>query len=514
MKKQFNNLQADLPASIVVFLVALPLCLGIALGSKAPLFSGIIAGIVGGIVVGMLSGSPLSVSGPAAGLTAIVAASIAKLPSFETFLLAVVLSGILQIIFGVIKAGVLGDYVPNSVIKGMLAAIGIILILKQIPHLVGYDNDFIGDESFSQPDHQNTFTELKIAASFLSPGAIVIGLVSLLILILFESKIIKNIKSLKNLPGPLVAVLVGVLLNEYFKIGMNDFTIKPEHMVNLPVAGNLQDFWGFFTSPDFSQLGNQGVWTTALTIAIVASLETLLSIEAIDKLDPFRRVTPTNKELKAQGIGNIISGLLGGLPMTSVIVRSSANVNAGAKSKMSAVLHGALLAVCVLLIPGILNKIPLSALAAILIFTGYKLAKLPLFKEFYEKGMDQFLPFTITIIAILLTDLLIGILIGIIVALLFMVFVNFRSNIMVVNNDNNYLVKLRKDVLFINKPILKLALEKIPQHSFVLIDSTHADFIDKDIMDVIQEYKKHAGLKNITVEIKKNENKKHHKSLI
>jgi MFS superfamily sulfate permease-like transporter len=303
-----------------------------------------------------------------------------------------------------------------------------------------------------------------------------------------------------------------VLLNEYFSKGLKDFSIKPEHMVSLPSAGSLQDFWGFFTSPDFSQLGNQGVWTTALTIAIVASLETLLSIEAIDKLDPFKRVTPTNRELKAQGVGNIISGLLGGLPMTSVIVRSSANVNAGAKSKISAVFHGVLLAVSVLLIPGILNKIPLSALAAILIFTGYKLAKLPLFKEFYEKGMDQFLPFTITIIAILLTDLLIGILVGIIVALLFMVFVNFRSNIMVVNNDNNYLVKLRKDVLFINKPVLKLALEKIPQNSFVLIDSTHADFIDKDIVDVIQEYKKHAGLKNITVEIKRNENKKHHKS--
>lgn len=513
MKNKLKNIQADLPASVVVFLVALPLCLGIALGSKAPLFSGIIAGIIGGIVIGILSGSPLSVSGPAAGLTAIVAASITKLPSFEAFLLAVVLSGILQIIFGVIRAGILGDYVPNSVIKGMLAAIGIILILKQIPHLVGFDNDFIGDESFSQPDQQNTFSELKLALSYLSPGAIVIGLVSLLILILFESKWIKNIKSLSNIPGPLVAVVTGVLLNEYFKTGMEEFVIKAEHMVNLPVSGNMQEFFSFFTSPDFSQLGNQAVWTTAITLAIVASLETLLSVEAIDKLDPFKRVTPTNRELKAQGMGNIVSGLLGGLPMTSVIVRSSANVNAGARSKMSAIFHGILLAICVILIPGVLNKIPLSALAAILIFTGYKLAKLPLFKEFYEKGMDQFLPFVVTILAILLTDLLVGILVGIILALLFMVFVNFRSNIMVVNNNNNYLVKLRKDVLFINKPILKLALEKIPQNAFVLIDSTHADFIDKDIMDVIQEYKKHAGLKNITVEIKKNENKKQHKSL-
>jgi len=508
MKKQFKNIQADMSASIVVFLVALPLCLGIALGSKAPLFSGIIAGMIGGIVVGLLSGSPLSVSGPAAGLTAIVAASIMKLPSFEVFLLSVVIAGVLQFLLGQLKAGILGDYVPNSVIKGMLAAIGIILILKQIPHLVGYDNDFIGDESFSQPDQQNTFSELSMALSFMSPGAILIGLVSLLILILFESKWIKNIKSLSNIPGPLVAVVMGVLLSELFQSSNPNLVIKPEHMVNLPVAQNMQEFFSFFTTPDFSQLGNKIVWTTALTLAIVASLETLLSIEAVDKLDPFKRVTPTNRELKAQGVGNILSGLIGGLPMTSVIVRSSANVNAGAKSKMSAVYHGLLLAVCVMFVPGILNKIPLSALAAILIFTGYKLAKLPLFKEFYDKGWDQFLPFTITILSILLTDLLIGILIGILVALLFMVFVNFRSNIMVVHDGDNYLVKLRKDVLFINKPILKTALEKIPQNSFVLIDSTNADFIDKDIKDVIQEYKKHAGLKNISVEIREHEHKK------
>lgn len=513
MNNKLKNIQSDLPASIVVFLVALPLCLGIALGSKAPLFSGIIAGIVGGIVIGILSGSPLSVSGPAAGLTAIVAASIGKLPSFEAFLLAVVLAGIIQIILGMARAGVLGDYVPNSVIKGMLAAIGIILILKQIPHLVGYDNDFIGDESFSQPDQQNTFTELKVAASFLSPGAVVIGLVSLLILILFESKWIKKIKSLSNIPGALVAVIMGVLLNEYFKVNVNELSIRAEHMVNLPIAGNASDFLSFFTAPDFSQIANKTVWTTAVTLAIVASLETLLSIEAIDKLDPFKRVTPTNRELKAQGLGNMISGMLGGLPMTSVIVRSSANVNAGARSKMSAVFHGILLAGCVMLIPDILNKIPLSALAAILIFTGYKLAKLPLFKEFYDKGLDQFLPFTVTIMAILLTDLLVGILVGIIVALLFMVFVNFRSNIMVVNNENNYLVKLRKDVLFINKPVLKLALEKIPNNAHVLIDSSNADFIDKDILDVIQEYRKHAGLKNITVEIKGNDHKKQHQGL-
>jgi MFS superfamily sulfate permease-like transporter len=513
MKNYIKNIQADLPASIVVFLVALPLCLGIALGSKAPLFSGIIAGIVGGIVVGLISGSTLSVSGPAAGLTAIVATFIMQLSSFESFLLAVLIAGIFQLIFGFLKAGILGDYVPNSVIKGMLAAIGIILILKQIPHLIGYDADYIGDESFTQIDNQNTFTELLEASNYLSIGAVIIGLVSLLILIVFETKLFKSNSILKQIPGPLVVVFTGVLINQAFISNGSELAIKEEHMVNLPIAKDLTGFINFFTFPDLSKWNNLVVWEAAITIAIVASLETLLSIEAVDKLDPYKRVTPTNLELKAQGIGNIISGLIGGLPMTSVIVRSSANVNAGAKTKMSAVYHGLLLLLSAIIIPHVLNLIPLSSLAAILIFTGYKLAKLPLFQEFYKKGLDQFLPFVFTILAILLTDLLIGIVIGILVALLFMVFINFRSSIMLVNDGNNYLVKLRKDVLFINKPLLKSSLEKIPNDSFVLIDSSKADFIDKDIIDVIQEYKKHAGLKNIRVEIKKNDNNFRHDSL-
>ena len=514
MKKLFKNIQADLPASVVVFLVALSLCLGIALGSKAPLFSGIITGIVGGIIVGLLSGSTLSVSGPAAGLTAIVAAFITQLVSFESFLLAVVIAGLIQLLFGIIKAGVLGDYVPNSVIKGMLAAIGIILILKQIPHLVGYDADYIGDESFVQPDNQNTFTELLQAYNYISAGAVIIGILSILILVLFETKFFKANTVLKQIPGPLVVVFSGVLINQFFINADSPLAIRAEHMVTLPIATDVKSFFQFFTMPDFTQINNLIVWEAAITIAIVASLETLLSIEAVDKLDPYKRVTPTNRELKAQGIGNIVSGLIGGLPMTSVIVRSSANVNAGAKTKMSTVYHGILLLVCAIAIPHVLNLIPLSALAAILIYTGYKLAKLPLFKEFYEKGLDQFLPFVFTILAILLTDLLVGIVIGILVALLFMVFINFRSSIMMVNDGNNYLVKLRKDVLFINKPLLKRTLENIPDNSFVLIDSSKADFIDKDIIDVIQEYKKHAGLKQIRVEIKKNDNNFKHKLLI
>lgn len=509
MKKYTSYLKADFPASIVVLLVALPLCLGIALGSKAPLFSGIIAGVVGGIVVGLLSGSSLSVSGPAAGLIAIVSSAILQLPTFETFLLTVVLAGFIQLILGYVKAGILGDFVPNSVIKGMLAAIGIILILKQIPHLIGYDADFEGDETFTQPDNQNTFSELLNSIQLGSWGPMIIGVLSLLILVLFETAAVKSNRVLKQVPGPLVAVIVGVLLNLLFNTQHSTMAISPEHMVNLPIAKNANEFLSFFNFPDIKQINNPLVWRIAFTIAIVASLESLLSLEAIDKMDPFMRVSPTNRELKAQGVGNIIAGLIGGIPLTSVIVRSSANINAGAKSKMSAVLHGVLLLFSILLIPQTLNLIPLSALAAILIFTGYKLAKISLFKEFIAKGWNQFIPFMATIIAILLSDLLIGILLGIIVSLLFMVYSNFRANISIVNDNNNYLFRLRKDVSFLNKPSLKKNLEQLPENAYVLIDATQADFIDNDVIDVINEFKQHAGLKNIQVEIKKNNNKMH-----
>jgi len=509
MKKYTKSLQADFPAAIVVFLVALPLCLGIALGSKAPLFSGIIAGIVGGIVIGLLSGSSLSVSGPAAGLIAIVASAILQLPSFETFLLAVVLAGFMQIILGFAKAGILGDFVPNAVIKGMLAAIGIILILKQIPHLIGYDADFEGDETFTQPDNQNTFSELLNSINFESWGPMIIGILALLILVLFDSKTFKSNKVLKQVPGALVAVIFGILLNLFFNTQQSSLVISPEHMVNLPIAKNADEFLNFFSFPDFKQISNPLVWRTAITIAIVASLETLLSLEAIDKMDPYKRVSPTDRELKAQGVGNMVSGILGGLPLTSVIVRSSANINAGAKSKMSAVLHGALLMIAILLIPQTLNLIPLSALAAILIYTGYKLAKISLFREFLAKGWNQFIPFIATIIAILFSDLLVGILIGILVSLFFMVYSNFRSSISVVNDNNNYLLRFRKDVTFLNKPKLKTNLELIPENAYLLIDATQADFIDNDIIDVINEFKQHAGLKKIHVEVKKNNNKMH-----
>ncbi len=509
MKKILQTVGADLPSSIVVLLVALPLCLGIALGSQAPLFSGIIAGVVGGIVIGALSGSHLSVSGPAAGLTVIVATAILKLPSYEAFLLAVVLAGIFQMLLGFLKAGILGDYVPNSVIKGMLAAIGVILILKQFPHLVGYDRDFEGDESFITGS-ENTFTGLFHAFSFFSQGAILIGGISLMILVFWELPFMKKQGFLKYIPGPLVVVFIGVIINELLKSFKPDVALENNHLVSLPVAEDMTALFSFFRFPDIQFINNPAIWTTALTLAIVASLETLLGIEAIDKLDIYKRVTPTNRELKAQGVGNIVSGLLGGLPLTSVIVRSSANFAAGAKSKMSAIYHGILLLLCVALIPTVLNKIPLSALAAILIFTGYKLVKIPLIKEFYHKGWDQFVPFSVTIIAILFTDLLVGIVIGILVGLFFMIRSNFRSSVLVVNDHDKYLVRFRKDVSFLNKPIIKRKLEEIPEDSYVLIDATRADFIDKDVIDVVNEFLHHAHLKNIRVEVKKSMHKPMH----
>ena len=501
-----KTMGADFPSSIVVFLVALPLCLGIALASNAPLFSGIIAGIIGGIVIGSLSGSQLSVSGPAAGLTAIVAAAILKLPTFETFLLAVVICGALQVVLGFIKAGVIGDYVPNCVIKGMLAAIGVILILKQFPHLVGYDADYVGDESFNQNNDENTFSGIINAFNYVTPVAVLIGIVGLLFQFGWE-KLTANKKGfIKIIPAPFIVVLVGIAINEFFKNG-SGYAIDPKHMVSIPIAQSTSEFISFFTRPDFNGFLNKDVWIAGVTLAMVASLETLLSIEAIDDLDPYQRVTNKERELKAQGIGNMISGLIGGLPITSVIVRSSANVNAGAKSKMSAIYHGILLLLCVALIPGLLNLIPKSALAAVLIYTGYKLAKPSLFKAYYKKGWDQFLPFVITILAILLTDLLIGVLIGIGVGLLFIIRSNFKTSVFIVHDHNKYLIRLRKDVSFLNKPIIKNKLEEIPEDASVLIDASRADFIDKDIIEVIEDFAIHAPLKNIRVEVKRNEYK-------
>ena len=504
MKKYYSHIGANLSASIVVLLVALPLCLGIALASGAPLFSGIIAGVVGGIVVGLLSGSQLSVSGPAAGLTAIVAVAILKLQVYEAFLLAVVLAGVMQVALGYLKAGVIGDYIPNAVIKGMLAAIGLILIMKQFPHLVGYDANFEGDETFAQADQNNTFSAIYTALNTITPAAAIIGLGSIILLSIWEKPFIKKNELLRFVPGPLVVVILAIIINGTIEQLSGIASIESTHLVSLPIAHSTTEFISFFTLPKFSFITNVQVWISAVTLAIVASLETLLGIEAVDKLDPLKRVTPTNKELKAQGFGNIISGLIGGLPLTSVIVRSSANVSAGGKTKQATIFHGLLLLLCAALIPNLLNKIPLSALAGILIFTGYKLAKITLFKEFYQKGLNQFIPFCVTIIAILFTDLLIGISIGIAVSMIFIIRSNFKTAVLVVNDNNNYLIRFKKDVSFLNKPIIKSELELVPENANLVIDVARAEYIDKDVIDEVNSFLYHAHLKNIKVALRTN----------
>lgn len=504
VKEYASALRYDLPASVVVFLVALPLCLGIALASGAPPFSGIISGIVGGIVVASFSGSQLSVSGPAAGLSTIVAAAIISFTSFETFLVAVVVCGIIQISLGFAKAGIMGDYIPSTVIKGMLAAIGLILIINQFPHLLGDDSSFEADESTSaMGEKESIFVTFFNSFRHITPSAFIIGATCLAFYVLWEKMLANKKGFIKLIPAPLILVMIGVGINAFFTSSGSFEALTGGHLVNIPKASNMSEFMSFFTFPDLNQLLNKNIWITGFTLALVASLETLLSIEAVDDLDPYQRVTNTNRELKAQGIGNMVAGLIGGLPITSVIVRSSANVNAGAKTKISAILHGALLLLCVALIPALLNLIPKAALAAILIFTGYKLAKPSLFKALYKKGWDSFLPFVITIVAILATDLLKGVIIGCFIGLFFVIRSNFKSAVFVVNDANKYLFRLRKDVSFLNKPIIKNRLEKVPDNSYVLIDATRADFIDKDIIEVIEDFLKHAQLKGITVELKK-----------
>lgn len=438
-KSIFSNLAADLPSSIVVFLVALPLCLGVALASNAPLFSGIIAGVCGGIIVGIVSGSQLSVSGPAAGLTAIVASAILTLQSFEAFLVVVVLAGLIQLILGFAKLGIIGDYIPTSVIKGMLAAIGLILIINQMPQLLGDRSALPANDEESIVPAGNIFVNFFKAFAHITPGALAIGIICLVFHFIWEKIVVRKKGFIKLIPAPLLIVFLGIGLNVLFASTGLLPALSGGYLVSIPQAGSAKEFVSFFTSPDWSVIGNTQVWALALTVALVASLESLLSLEAVDDMDPFQRVSPANRELKAQGLGNIVSGLLGGIPVTSVIVRSSANVNAGAKTKVSAILHGLLLLSSVAFIPFLLNLIPKTALAAILIFTGYKLAKPALFKLYYQKGWDQFLPFIITIVAILATDLLKGVIIGIAVGLFFAFRSNFRKAVFVVTGNKKYL---------------------------------------------------------------------------
>ncbi len=501
----FANLKSDFASGLVVFLVALPLCLGIALASGAPPLSGIIAGIIGGLVVGFLSKSQLSVSGPAAGLTAIVLTAITEFGAFEIFLMATILAGVFQLILGFIKAGSVSNYFPTNVIEGMLAGIGVIIILKQIPHAVGYDIDFTGDQSFNQGDGGNTFSTIFGALEFVQLGAILITITSLTILILWDK--VSFLKKLKLVPAALIAVLAGIFLNELFILTGSSLAITSEHLVSLPVPTSAEDFQNILITPDFSSIANPQVWIVAATIAIVASVETLLCVEAADRMDVHRRYTDTNVELKAQGVGNVISGFLGGLPMTSVVVRTSANVNAGAKSKMSAIIHGFLLLLSVVTIPFILNRIPLATLAAILLVVGYKLAKPATIKHFWQKGKYQFVPFIATLLAVVFTDLLKGVALGIAISVIFVLkgnlkrAYNFRKE---EYGDGDVIhIDLAQEVSFLNKAAIKSTLNKLPENSKVIIDAHDTVYIAHDILDLIYEFKtKRAPEENIKVKLK------------
>ena len=492
----------DVPASIVVALVALPLCLGVALASGAPLMSGLVAGIVGGIVVGALSGSPLSVSGPAAGLTTIVLAGITSLPTFEAFLLAVCLAGAMQLAFAATRGGVISEFVPGAVITGMLAAIGLILILKQLPHAVGYDRDPEGDMDFFQPDGENTLTALghMLNNDFLW-GAALIALISLAFLFWWDKAKPKQ-GPLKLLPGPLVVVLFAVAANEAFRMFAPELHIGTGHLVQVPVSATPWALADQVRLPDFGAISNPKVWTVALTIALVASLESLLSVKAVDELDSKRRVTDKNRELLAQGGGNILSGLLGGLPVTAVIIRSSANVESGADSRLSTMLHGTWLLLGLAIIPAVLNLIPLSALAAVLIAIGYKLAKPALFFQRWKQGLSQFIPFTVTVFAILFTDLLIGIAIGLVVGMGFVIWRSTGNIITYVEYGDTVMVRARRNLYFMHKPALQQALERVPEGSSLLIDLSATSYVDLDCIDIINGFTRAAQYRSIDVKVR------------
>jgi len=497
-----NSARRDIPAGIVVFLVALPLCLGIALASGAPLFAGIIGGVVGGMVVSLLSGSELSVSGPAAGLTVIVSAAIIKLGGFQAFTVAVMLSGLLQIVFGFLRAGIIGDYIPNSVIKGMLAAIGIVIILKQIPHALVDDRDCPGYEAFQQLDRNNTFTEMLSSLVSPSPGAVLITVVALGLLILWERPLMKQRAWTTWLPGPLVCVIVGTLINEAFGRWLPSWqlTAARQHVVELPVAGSIKEFLGMFTLPQFGRMLHLDTWFVAATIALVGSIETLLCIEATDKLDPEKRLSDSNRELRAQGIGNFLSGLLGGLPITSVIVRSSANVYAGARTRLSCFVHGVVLLLAVALLASLLNRVPLAALASVLLVVGYKLSSRKIILEMWAKGGAQFIPFFVTVVAIVFTDLLKGIGIGLLASVFFVIRSNHHAALTLVHQDANWLLRFNKDMSFVNKVELKRRLRQVPDQSLLIVDGTKALYVDGDIYETLKEFETAASFRGIRLE--------------
>lgn len=499
------TLRFDLPAAVVVFLVAVPLCLGIALASGAPLLSGLVAGIIGGSVVGALSGSPLGVSGPAAGLAVVVLTAIQELGSFEVFLVAVILAGLIQVALGFARAGVIAYYFPSSVITGMLSGIGIVIILKQIPHALGYDKTPEGDFRFTQPDGGNTLSALIKVFDGISPGPLVIAAVALALLVLWESRWVRSQKHLSLVPGSLIAVGAGVLLNLWF-VSLAPFALSSTQLVSIPTAESLSGLLAMLAFPDFSALRIGAVYKAAVVLAVVASLETLLCVEATDKLDPLKRVTPTGRELKAQGIGNMISGLLGGLPITQVIVRSSANIQAGGRSKASAIVHGLLLLLSVVVLPRMMNLIPLATLAAILFVVGYKLARPSLFKRMFRQGPGQFVPFAATICGIVFVDLLMGVGLGLAVALVILLFQNFKLPYQIQHlpqaKGKKVLIKLAQNVSFLNKASLLKTLSIIPNGSSVEIDGREAVYVHCDAVEVIDDFVISAHARNIAVVVK------------
>lgn len=501
----FKNLKNDLPASIVVFFVALPLCLGIALASGAPLFAGVISGVIGGVVVGFLSGSKVGVSGPAAGLAAIVLTAISSLGGYENFLLALVLGGLIQVLFGVLKAGIIGYYFPSSVIKGMLTGIGIIIILKQIPHFFGYDSEPEGADSFLEASGENTFSAILSIFDNIAVGPTVVGLISLVILLLWSNVLVKKGKIFEIIQGPLVAVVVGIIF--YVSTKGNDMLgISPIHLVSVPVPEDFNSFLGQFSLPNFSAISNPQVWIVAFTIALVASLETLLCVEATDKIDPDKNVTPTNRELLAQGAGNVLSGLIGGLPVTQVIVRSSANIQSGGKTKMSAILHGLFLLISVVLIPNLLNKIPLSVLAAILLIIGYKLAKPALFTKMYKLGWKQSVPFFITVLGIVFIDLLWGIGLGLMVGIVVILLKNYQNSHFLHIEDNSngkHKIKmtLAEEVTFFNKGAILKELDNLPRDTYFEFDVTKTRYLDYDIIEILEDFAFKAKERNIDIKL-------------
>ena len=507
----FSTIGHDAPAGLVVFLVALPLCLGISLASGAPLLSGVVAGIVGGVLVSLLSGSHLSVSGPAAGLTVVVLSAIASLGSWPAVLMATAVAGVMQLLLGVVRAGIVALYFPGTVIRGMLAAIGIILILKQLPHFVGADTDYFEDMKFLQVNGQNTFSAIVAAARGLSPGSVLVGVVSMALLLLWDSAPMRQLAWVRLVPGALVAVLAAVAVNQLLHRLAPAWQVRPEHLVKLPVLSSLGQLASEMTFPDFSALRRPATYSVAFTIAIVASLETLLSVEAVDNLDPQKRHTPTNRELLAQGAGNLLSGLLGGLPLTAVIVRSSANIAAGAQSKLSAFIHGLLLLTSLLFLGAVLNLIPLSALAAVLLLVGYKLTTPALYRKQWQLGWAQFTPFIITIVAVLFTDLLKGVSIGLVLGFFFILRDNAKAGSYLRRDDAEenaespdapLHLRLPEHVSFLNKASIVTTLDQLPPNSRVILDGTRSDVIDHDVLEAIEAFRQAAPARGIELELR------------